>query len=419
MDATRHALARERPSICEQALPFLRQAEELERIGNWYLAGEIYRAIAREHADILDPENRARILSRAATAFDVTGQAVAAARAYDEAGGSLFVARRRLRLSGELHNRAARLFLAAGEHFNAGSSWRNAGLAFSMMPEDTVVSPDNLTPVPYSGGKFTVAGACYQAGGDAYTLTGENAKWACMAYWEAGRAYSRQHRGNSAFVAYKLALIAGLKFYGTHNRDELRSYLPLTEEERAAKLDPLDLLEEEVRLGHQGHYQMNRAVYASNWPEIATQRDLRRAFHEFYLAGVATGNGREASVYRAAEKECQRKVFVLEHRWPFAALYWVWRLFAGYGDSLARWVATCGFVLAVFASLYATFNLVDPVSHWFDYIYFSVVTFTSLGYGDLYPSGLWGKIVACAEIVAGLVMFGLLLTFIGNRIQRT
>jgi len=75
--------------------------------------------------------------------------------------------------------------------------------------------------------------------------------------------------------------------------------------------------------------------------------------------------------------------------------------------------------LAVFSLLYFTFRLVDPVTHWFDYFYFSVVTFTSLGYGDIHPVGVMGKMAACAEIISGLVMFGILLSFIANRFQRT
>jgi hypothetical protein len=287
------------------------------------------------------------------------------------------------------------------------------------MAEDSVVSHDNLAPVPYSGGKFSVAGACYEAGGDAYSLTGDNAKWACFAYWEAARAYSQQHRGHHAFTAYKHALVAGLKFYGTHNRDELRSYLPLTDQERNAKLDPLALLEEEVRLGHEAHYQMNRNVYPATSPTVWTQRDLAQAYHEFFLTCVAIGNAREAALYRVAEKECLRKVFIATRQWRLASLYWLWRILAGYGESLLRWSITCVVVVFGFAGAYALFQAVAPVTHWFDYIYFSVITFTSLGYGDLHPAGLIGKVLACAEIAAGLVMFGLLLTFIGNRMQRT
>ncbi len=44
--------------------------------------------------------------------------------------------------------------------------------------------------------------------------------------------------------------------------------------------------------------------------------------------------------------------------------------------------------------------------HFLDALYFSVVTFTSLGYGDVIPVGA-SRLVACAEVILGLTLFGL------------
>jgi hypothetical protein len=46
----------------------------------------------------------------------------------------------------------------------------------------------------------------------------------------------------------------------------------------------------------------------------------------------------------------------------------------------------------------------EHIGFW-DCIYFSVVTFTSLGYGDLRPCG-FGRLVACVEVIFGLGLFG-------------
>jgi hypothetical protein len=44
-------------------------------------------------------------------------------------------------------------------------------------------------------------------------------------------------------------------------------------------------------------------------------------------------------------------------------------------------------------------------NHFVDYLYFSTATYSSLGYGDIYPTGGL-RLVAGIETVAGLVMIG-------------
>jgi hypothetical protein len=418
MDATRHALAREPIEIDGPRPEFLDSAESLEEAGNWYLAGETYRRSAKQ-ASGLGVEIHSRLLVKAAACFEVASQHRAAARAYFDAASVLQDNQEKFQVAGELFNRAALLFRQIGEYFNAGDSWRRAGLAFSQIGEDMVSTADNLPPVPGHGGRFTVAGCCYTAAGDAYSLAGDDAMWACMAYWEAGRSHSRQGHGYHAFVAYRKALVAEIRFYGTHDRKELRGRLPLTEEERAAKLDPLSVMEDEAFSGNQNHQRNNAGVLKADWARVTTHRQVAAAFHEFHLAFSAIGNGHEAGMYRTAEKERVRQIMIAEHRYGPAILYSFWAGTSNYGESLGRWAFVCAIVLAGFSLLYAAFGLIEPVTHWFDYVYFSVVTFTSLGYGDIHPVGVAGKMAACLEIISGLVMFGVLLSFIGNRFQRT
>lgn len=417
MDATRHPFTKELISIPAPADESLRSAEALEKSGNWYMAGEEYRHAA-ELGGGTGAGNQARMLARAATCFEIAAQSRGAARAYFEAGSVLRNNGMQLQVAGELFNRAALHFRNVGEYFNAGDSWRRAGEAFSQAPNAMISTSDNIPPVPGSAGKFTIAGYCYTAGGDSFLLAGDNAMWSCMAYWEAGTAHSAQGHGYHAFVAYRKALVAAIRFYGTHGRDELRRCLPLTDQERAAKLDPLSVMEDAAFRGNAEQGQLNARLLGPGWARIATERQIAAAYHEFYLAFAAIGNGREAGTYRAAEKERSRRLLLAERRYGKACLYWLWSKTSGYGESLGRWALVCGTVISGFSAVYAAFKLVEPVTHWVDYFYFSVVTFTSLGYGDIHPVGVAGKLVACMEIISGLVLFGLLLTFVGNRFQR-
>lgn len=416
MDATRHPITKEPLSVHMAARESLLLAESLERGGNWYLAGETYRRAA-DQASGTDMVIRATLLARAAACFDIAGQHRPAARAYFDAASLLQNNSLRLQVAGELFNRAALHFRSIGEYFNAGDSWRRAGLAFTQVPDAVISTSDNIPPVPAIAGRHTVAAYCYTAAGDAFLLAGDNAMSACTAYWEAGRAHSTQ--GHSGYVAYRKALVAAIRFYGTHDRDKLRQCLPLTEQERAANLDPVSVMEDQAFRGNSDFQRINAGSLKADWVRIATDRQIIAAFHEFYLTFAAMGNAREAGDYRAAEKERSRRLMVGERRYATAILYWLWATTSGFGESLSRWILVCITVLVGFSLLYAAFGLIEPVTHWFDYFYFSVVTFTSLGYGDIHPAGVVGKLAACAEIVFGLVMFGILLTFISNRFQRT
>lgn len=52
------------------------------------------------------------------------------------------------------------------------------------------------------------------------------------------------------------------------------------------------------------------------------------------------------------------------------------------------------------------------------YYYFAVVTFTTLGFGDVTPSTLEGEIAITIEVVLGYVMLGALISIMANKVAR-
>ena len=54
----------------------------------------------------------------------------------------------------------------------------------------------------------------------------------------------------------------------------------------------------------------------------------------------------------------------------------------------------------------------------FDALYFSVVTFTSLGYGDLSPIGI-GRLIAAIVVISGLIFIALLVGKFASERQQT
>jgi hypothetical protein len=50
-----------------------------------------------------------------------------------------------------------------------------------------------------------------------------------------------------------------------------------------------------------------------------------------------------------------------------------------------------------------------PQSMWW-----CITTLTTVGYGDMYPTGVWGRLIAAATMLCGLVLFGMLMNIVGK-----
>lgn len=102
-----------------------------------------------------------------------------------------------------------------------------------------------------------------------------------------------------------------------------------------------------------------------------------------------------------------------------AFLYQVWWLTSDCGRSFARWAMWTAIVALTFAGLYTTVAV-----DYGDYqttispLYFSVVTLTTLGYGDAVPASLPAQMMALAEVILGYVMLGGLLSIFATKMGR-
>lgn len=102
-----------------------------------------------------------------------------------------------------------------------------------------------------------------------------------------------------------------------------------------------------------------------------------------------------------------------------AAIYAVWKLTSDCGRSFARW----GLMTAATAVLFSIIYTQVPIDYG-DYetslspLYFSVVTLTTLGYGDALPASMSAQIVVLFEVIIGYVMLGGVLSIFANRMGR-
>jgi len=108
--------------------------------------------------------------------------------------------------------------------------------------------------------------------------------------------------------------------------------------------------------------------------------------------------------------------------WWHSLLYVFWAVLTDCGRSLLR-VALVGTCLAVlfgwvFASYPHMLDLSDSAqTPWTPY-YYSIVTFTTLGFGDVTPATFEGELWVGAEVLVGYLVLGLLISILANKVAR-
>ncbi len=379
----------------------LRDGLECEASGQWYLAGERFRAMGRELENVVDLQlERAKVLARAAYCLDLVGEDHDAAWSYLEAAQALRTVMHGAQV-GELFNRAAARFRAAGEYFNAGFSLTCAGDAFIEMSESLLNTQDNIPPVPLHAGKFTAAATCLSAAGEEFLKTEERG-WARSAYWRSGVLHRQELPCVQASIAFEQALLVCVRVDKTLDPAHLRLALPLTDEERTAKLDPVAVLEEAIR-----------AIARS---DADADEEMIRIFRSFSFELKAVGNRSESRTYYIAWRRRFESRCWNERRIATWLGHVVWRLTCLYGESLVRWSISCTAVFGLCALLFSITDGVRSAQTWTDYAYYSLVILTGLGSNDMSPNGPAGLTLVCAEVLAGILLFGLLLTFLARKV---
>ena len=109
-------------------------------------------------------------------------------------------------------------------------------------------------------------------------------------------------------------------------------------------------------------------------------------------------------------------------------LYWMWLISCVCGRSFSVWALWSLGLMAAFGLLFlGPLNgsiEIDPgltgdraVSA-FTYFYYSIVTFTTLGFGDITPSNWLGEAAVILEVIIGYVMLGGLISIFANKLAR-
>ncbi len=112
--------------------------------------------------------------------------------------------------------------------------------------------------------------------------------------------------------------------------------------------------------------------------------------------------------------------FFVEKRYTKWLEYILLKISCNYGNSFSRWGLTGLFFIFSFAIIYflsdpAREIIIQKSGSIFDYLYFSIVTFTTLGYGDITPLTGIQKFFCGIEVFLGYIQLGLFVTLIQKK----
>jgi hypothetical protein len=117
----------------------------------------------------------------------------------------------------------------------------------------------------------------------------------------------------------------------------------------------------------------------------------------------------------------RQKKFYAEKKWLEYGTYNLMNITSQYGTSFLRWGITSLLFVFAFGLIFyfVDFEYGLPMTlgkgSLLDYVYFSLVSFVTVGYGDIVPITALEKIIIMFEIVTGYVMLGILVALVSKK----
>lgn len=100
-------------------------------------------------------------------------------------------------------------------------------------------------------------------------------------------------------------------------------------------------------------------------------------------------------------------------------IYLVWRATSDCGRSLSRWFFCLLLATLTFSAIYTMVEIdYGDYKTVFSPLYFSIVTLTTLGYGDAVPMSIPAQIFVTLQAISGYMGLGGLLSILGNKMAR-
>ncbi len=105
----------------------------------------------------------------------------------------------------------------------------------------------------------------------------------------------------------------------------------------------------------------------------------------------------------------------------------LWCTTCDYGRNIWRWatisliiILLFGFIILLNQDSYHFKTADGQLVHWYNAFYYSILTFTTLGFGDVTPklTSFWAQFVVTIEVILGYIMLGALISLFVNKLAR-
>jgi hypothetical protein len=145
-----------------------------------------------------------------------------------------------------------------------------------------------------------------------------------------------------------------------------------------------------------------------------------------------------ADFFYLQQKELERNLYFNNKEYSKYLTYSFWKITCLYGTSLSRWFMLSIFIVGIFGASYSNYHCpaflptivqdflvamrpeikIATLDNFFSPYYYSIVAFTTLGYGDITPGNLSAQVFFVVEVFTGYLMLGCLLTVFSKKILR-
>jgi len=150
-----------------------------------------------------------------------------------------------------------------------------------------------------------------------------------------------------------------------------------------------------------------------------------RLYRNFDVRGLRFSDPLFDQFVRQSEFIRRRKEEMTATRWG-GFVFHLWKWTCDCGRSARRWLGTCAVVIAIFALVFevcrwagrplVSLGIKRPHTPVITNLYFSMVTFSTLGFGDVTPCNWIGELAVMAEVFLGYVLLGGLITILAMKL---